>query len=102
MQAILKLLAGTETAVLRRFYDSFPNRTQKLDNASYFEAARSSRIRSILSVCEEFENEADAEIAALGNFYSGRITTLIIFLSSNIRAAKALTSSEVIAVIIGS
>ena len=36
---------------------------------SYFEDARSSRIRSLLCVNEDFENEADAERALLENFY---------------------------------
>ena len=43
--------------------------SQKLYNKSYFEAARSLRNRSILDVCEDSENEADAERALLYNFY---------------------------------
>ena len=43
--------------------------SQKLYNKSYFEAARSLRNRSILDVCEDSENEADAERALLDNFY---------------------------------
>ena len=35
----------------------------KLYNKSYFEAHRSSRNRSLLSVNEDFENEQDVEIA---------------------------------------
>ena len=36
-----------------------------LYNESYFEAARSERKRSILTVCEHFANEADAKRASL-------------------------------------
>ena len=43
--------------------------SQKFYNKSYFEAARSLRNRSILDVCEDSENEADAERALLDNFY---------------------------------
>jgi len=41
-----------------------------LYDASYFEAARSLRIRSILGVCEEFEDKADAKRAASDGFFS--------------------------------
>ena len=40
----------------------------KLYNKSYFEAGRSPRKRSILGVCEHFEDKPDAEIALLGDF----------------------------------
>ena len=43
--------------------------TKNLYNKSYFEAARSLRNRSILGVCEDFEDEADAERALLYRFF---------------------------------
>ena len=50
----------------RRSLDLFD---KNLYNKSYFEAARSLGKRSILSVCEHFTNEADAERALLYRFF---------------------------------
>ena len=42
--------------------------SQKSYNVVYFEAARSLTNRSILSVCEDLANKADAERATLDDF----------------------------------
>ena len=42
---------------------------EKAYNKSYFEAARSLTNRSILSVCEDLANKADAKRALLYDFY---------------------------------
>ena len=52
----------------KKFTRSFAPLVEKLYDASYFEAARSLRIRSILGVCEEFEDKADAKRAASDGF----------------------------------
>ena len=51
-------------------------RPQKSYNLSYFETARSSRIRSLLRVNEEFENKADAKRAKLDGFYLNSLNSM--------------------------
>ena len=46
-----------------------PSYFEKLYNKSYFEAGRSPRNRSILGVCEDFEDKPDAKRALLDSFY---------------------------------
>ena len=48
----------------------------KLYKLSYFEAARSLTNRSILCVCEDLANKADAKRACLGNFPTTKRTNL--------------------------
>ena len=48
-------MAGGKTSLAKKLY-----------NKSYFEAGRSPRKRSILCVCEHFEEERNAEITILG------------------------------------
>ena len=60
---------GIVTASILYFYQQITDYGHlKSYNLSYFETGRSSRIRSLLCVNEEFENKPDAKRATLDDF----------------------------------
>ena len=84
-QRRLRLLAVRETAAYSAYVRIFTSRQtpkepkprlKKSYNLSYFEAARCSRIRSLLCVNEEFENKADAKRAKLDGFYLNSLNSI--------------------------
>ncbi len=77
-RAILKLLDGCKSAAYYAYVSNLQTssyqkslyiHTKKAYSKSYFEAARRLQIRSILYVCEDFADKADAKRALLYTFY---------------------------------
>ena len=77
-RAILKLLEDCKSAAYYTYVrilqtsscqKSLYIQTKKAYSKSYFEAARWLQIRSILYVCEDFADKADAKRALLYTFY---------------------------------
>ena len=65
---VLSDFAPDNTIFLRQMPKEATHHSQKSYNVVYFEAARSLTNRSILSVCEDLANKADAERGYIRRF----------------------------------